>query len=95
MTALMIICGAAIGVIQFFLLKSITERILVLNKSPVYPIILKFVTYVISAVLLLTVLRSQIIFIGIGFGGGITITTFIYFVVIRYRGSNFIGKEDK
>lgn len=95
MTALMIFCGAVAGVIQFFLLKSITERILILNKNPICPIILKTVIYAVSAVLLLTVLRNQIIYIGLGFGGGITITTLIYFIIIRYHINNSSGKEDK
>ncbi len=95
MPVIMIFCGAAVGIIQFFLLKSITERILILNKNPVFPLILKIIIYAASAVLLLTVLQTQIIYIGIGFGGGITITSFIYFAIILCRNNKSIGKEEK
>lgn len=95
MTAIMIICGAAVGAVQFFLLKNITDRVLLSDKSPVTPIILKIIIYAAAAVLLLTVMRTQIINAGIGFGGGITVTTLIYFVIMRCRDKNSFGKEDK
>lgn len=95
MTAIIIICGAAVGAVQFFLLKKITDRVLLSGKSPVLPIILKIVIYAAAAVLLLTVLRTQVINAGIGFGGGITVTTLVYFIIIRCRDNNSTGKEEK
>jgi hypothetical protein len=95
MTAIIIICGAAVGVVQFFLLKNITDRVLLSGKSSVLPIIVKIVIYAAAAVLLLTVLRTQVINAGIGFGGGITVTTLVYFIIIRCSGDNSTGKEEK
>jgi hypothetical protein len=93
MTAIFIVCGAAVGFIQFFLLKNVTDRVLLSGKSPVLPIILKIVIYAAAAVLLLTVLKTQIINAGIGFGGGITVTAFIYFIIARCHDKNSQGKE--
>lgn len=95
MTALMIFCGAATGIIQFYILKNIVERILISNKSPMIPIMLKVVVYAAAAILLLTILRNQIFYFGIGFGGGITVTPLIYFFIIRYNDKNSFGKGEK
>jgi hypothetical protein len=95
MTAIIIICGAAVGAVQFFLLKKITDCVLLSGKSPVLPIIFKIVIYAAAAVLLLTVLNTQVINAGIGFGGGITVTTLVYFIIVRCRDNNSTGKEEK
>lgn len=95
MTALMIICGAAVGIIQFYMLKNIVERLLISNKSLMIPIMLKVVVYAVTAILLLTILRNQIFNFGIGFGGGITVTPLIYFIIISYNDKNSFGKGKK
>jgi hypothetical protein len=61
----------------------------------VLPIIVKIVIYAAAAVLLLIVLCTQVINAGIGFGGGITVTTLVYFIIIRCSGDNSTGKEEK
>jgi preprotein translocase subunit SecY len=93
MTAMIVICTAAIGAVQFFILKKITEQILILNKNPAIWIAVKIIIYAATAVLLLTLLREQIINAGIGFGAGFFVCALIFFIVVRRR--DFVGKEEK
>ena len=92
-TAAMILCGTAVGAVQFLILKNITERILISGKNPIIPLLLKAAVYAVSAVLLLTVLRDRIAFAGIGFGAGIILSSFIYFACVHCRSSSSTGKK--
>lgn len=92
-TAAMIFCGAAVGAVQFYLLKKTTERILISGKNPVLPLLLKAVVYAVCAVLLLSVLRDRIAPAGIGFGTGILLSSFINFACVHCRSGNSVGKK--
>lgn len=95
MTVLMLIYGLFIGAAQFFLLKNLFQYLLVKKKFAfLFSIAMKIMIYAICAVLLLTVIRDGTIPAGIGFGAGMTFSSFIYFACVSIRSRGSVNKGE-